>query len=89
MMYMTRFPELTKADMDAFEQFCRDGNYLESIWTDMLREHPDCYVTVYQEQVVAVHQTIEGAFAEVDEKDVPRCYTVIKFVTDKPLTMIL
>ena len=46
--------------MAAFEQFCRDGDHLESIWPDVLREHPDCYVAVYREELVAFHQTLDA-----------------------------
>lgn len=38
-MNKAQFPESTQADIDAFRQFCRDGDYLDSIWVDMLQEH--------------------------------------------------
>lgn len=70
-------------------QFCKDDDYLASVWEQMVEEHPDSHIAVYKEKVVATGELLADVLAELDDKGVPRRLAVIQFTSTEPLLVIL
>ena len=70
-------------------QFCKDDDYLASIWEQMIEEHPNCHIAVYKEKIVATGEHLADVLAELDHKGVPRRLAVIQFTSTEPLLVIL
>lgn len=70
-------------------QFCKDDDYLASVWEKMIEEHPNCHIAVYKEKVVATGELLADVLAELDDKGVPRRLAVIQFTSTEPLLVIL
>ena len=76
-------------DLAAFRHFCADVEYLDSRWDQVAEAYPDSYVAVYQGEVVAVSRTLDEVLAELDDKAVPRAFTVLQYVSSKPALWIV
>ena len=72
-----------------FYQFCKDSDYLNSIWAQVRKDYPDHYVAVYGGAVVATHANLKRLVATLREQGIPSNHTAIRFVSKKPRRLIL
>ena len=76
-------------DLAEHLQFCKDSDYLSSIWTQVRRDYPDQYVAVYEGRIVAADGTLRGVLKRMDSEGVPKNHTVLRFASKNPRRMIL
>jgi hypothetical protein len=60
-----------KADHDGLNQFDLDNMYLDSIFSELCRDHEGEWVAVYRQQVVEFAPDIETLLNRVDQKGTP------------------
>ena len=70
-------------------QFKEDTIFLESIRPELLYQYPDCWIAIYQKEVVGVASKLKDIIKQLNQKDVPRGYAVIEFLNIKQIPMIL
>ena len=68
---------ISAADLEAFRRFCDDVEYLDSHWDRVAETYPDSYVAVYRGEIAAASGTLDEVLAELDDKGVPRAFTVL------------
>lgn len=71
------------------DQFTKDSAFLESIREELQNKYPDCWVAVYDKQVVAAGTSLKEVIAQLDEVGVPKSRTVIDFLRSEPISLIL
>ncbi len=76
-------------DLGAHLQFCKDVDYFNSVWPEVLARFPDRYVAVYKGGIVADHETLSGILEAMDADGIPRHQAVLRYVASKPRKMIL
>ncbi len=76
-------------DAQTHQQFCDDVDYLNSRWHEVRQDYPDHYVAVYKREIVAACRTLKRVIKELDSKSVPRNVVALRYVSKKPIRMIL
>ena len=71
------------------EQFGRDSDYLISIGNRMRKEHPDCWVAVYQEKVVGVGPDLKEMLAGLDARGIPKANVAVRYISKEPMRLIV
>ena len=71
------------------DQFAEDTRFLESIRPELQNKYPNCWVAVYQKQVVGTGTTLKEVIQKLDENDIPKSRAVIDFLRSEPIAMIL
>ena len=74
---------------EAFQQFCDDVAYLNSHWKELRAAYPNCYVVVYQGQVVATGPNLKKVLKALDKQDIPSNVVALRFIADPPRKLIL
>ncbi|MDE2765811.1 MAG: DUF5678 domain-containing protein, partial [Chloroflexota bacterium] len=80
------FVEETKA---LLAQANRDADYFDSIYEQVLEEHPDEFVAVYHGKVVAAHKTYEGVVAEIKRQGIRVDLAIIRDFETNPIPLAL
>ena len=70
-------------------QFSRDSRYLASIRSDLREQHPDCWVAVYHEEVVAAGPVLSDVFSKLAGRGIPKRNVALEYITGEPLMLIL
>ena len=55
----------------------------------IIDRYPGEWVALYDNRVCAHAETREAVLAEIDAMGIPRAQTLVRFINDKPRTMIL
>ena len=71
------------------ERFNADGDYLQEHREELLREHPDRWVAVYNQQVVAVAKGIKALIKQLERKGVKPGRAYCKYLTENEPILIL
>ena len=67
----------------------RDANYLDRHYSELLKQYPDQWVAVYQENVVAKGATLKGVLRKVDKQGIRRSNVAIEYLDTNPLPLII
>ena len=78
-----------KMDLVAHQQFRTDTQYLNSRWHELRDTYPNCYVAVYQEQVVASHTDLQKVLNALEKRVIPNNSVALLYIAEPPLRMIL
>ena len=78
--------EQAKAEHD---QFSRDIDCLNALRPQLREEHPDCYVVVYKEEVVASGPVRKEVLADLDRRGIPKHLAAMKFISKEPMRLIV
>lgn len=70
-------------------QFKRDNRYLRSIMDRMREEHPDCWVAVYDEEVVGIGADLKGMISALRAQGIPTAHVALKRALKEPPRLIL
>lgn len=79
-------PEKILAEMN---QFKKDIEFLESRSKDLIKKYPDHWVAVYEEKLVGSNKDFSALFSELKKNEIPTNKTVIRFLSTKPIKIIL
>ena len=81
----------TRDVLRILDQFDKDNEFLSEHKQEWIEEQPDRWVVVYKEKKVCSADTYQEAFDAAVATGIEeiRSNMVIKFLTDKPRTMIL
>lgn len=71
------------------EQFSRDVEHLNALRPRLREEHPDCYVVVFKEKVVALGPVRKEVLANLDRLGIPRRLAAMKFISKEPMRLIV
>ena len=71
------------------DQFKKDTMFLNDHRLDWVKQYPDQWVVVFEEQLVARGETIESALRAAEEKDVPVHLAALEYLSSEPIAMIL
>jgi hypothetical protein len=67
----------------------RDNEWLQSNFEKVQMEHPNKFVAVSQGRVIVDGETAEGVVKEVERKGVNPTMTLVEFIPEKGLILIL
>lgn len=70
-------------------QFEKDRLFLYSITEQVREEHPDSWISVYREKLVAMEPSLDALFAELDRQDIPRDVATSRWIPKEPEALIL
>ena len=73
----------------ALEHFRKDGEYFEVHHTDFLRQYPDQWVAVYEEQFIAADPNLERLVRTLVEKGLPPEHSVVRYLNSEEETLLL
>ena len=81
----------TRDVLRILDQFDKDNEFLSEHKQEWIEEQPDRWVVVYKEKLVCWADTYQEAFDAAVATGIEeiRSNMVIRFITDKPRTMIL
>ena len=82
-------PLQAKLTPETHQQFCDDMEYLHSHWKELRVAYPNCYVVVYQGQVVATGPNLKKVIKALDKQDIPSNVVALRFIADPPRKLIL
>ena len=71
------------------DQFKKDTMFLNDHRLDWVKQYPDQWVVVFEEQLVARGETIESGLCAAEEKDVPVHLAALEYLSSEPIAMIL
>ena len=71
------------------EQFSRDVECLNALRPRLREEHPDCYVVVFEEKIVAFGPVRKEVLADLDRLGIPRRLAAMKFISKEPMRLIV
>ena len=64
------------------DQFSRDVDYLNALRPQLREEHPDCYIVVYKEEVVASGPVRKEVLADLDRRGIPKHLAAMKLISN-------
>ncbi len=82
-------PLQAKLTPETHRQFAADMEYLHSHWKELRAAYPNCYVVVYQGQVVATGPNLKKIMKALDKQDIPSNVVALRFIADPPKRLIL
>ncbi|MCI0441505.1 MAG: DUF5678 domain-containing protein [Chloroflexi bacterium] len=62
---------------------------LEAMREKLTKEHPDMWVAMANNAIVAVADTLKEVLSEIDAQGIPRTEVVVEFLNTKPQSLIL
>lgn len=71
------------------EQFSRDIDCLKALRSRLREEHPDCYVVVFEEKVVAFGPVRKEVLEDLDRLGIPRRLAAMKYISKEPMRLIV
>jgi hypothetical protein len=74
---------------DMYRQIKKDRLFLESHYSEWLRQYPDMFVAVYQEQFVGAAPTARGLAEQLRESGVPTGRSYWRFLSSEPMDLAL
>ncbi len=74
---------------EAMIAFSKTAQYVYSNWSQLVDSYNDKWIAVYDEKVQASAETLEGVIEAIDAINVPRSETIVRFVTTRPMNLIL
>ena len=80
---------LAKLTPETHKQFCADVEYLDSHWEELRAAHPNCYIIVYQGQVVGTGPNLRKLAKALDKQGIPTNTIAVRFAADPPRKLIL
>jgi hypothetical protein len=73
----------------AISGYASSAGKFSRAYKSLLKQFPDKWVAIYQDDVVASADTLPDVFGELAAKGIPPRYTAIRFVSRKKRTLIL
>lgn len=73
----------------AIDRFHQDGQYFDGHYEELLRQYPEQWVAILDEQVVGADLDFEGLLRILEEKNLPLEQTFIDRVTAQTDVLIL
>lgn len=71
------------------ERFTADMLYFDQHRHELLRQYPDKWVAIYQNQVVATAKTLPRLVKQLERKGIPKGRAFVEYVTAKEDLLIL
>lgn len=71
------------------ERFTADMLYFDQHRHALLRQYPDKWVAIYQNQVVATAKTLPRLVTQLERKGIPKGRAFVEYVTEKEDLLIL
>ena len=74
---------------ETIDRFTADGDWLQEHREELLREHPDRWVAVYNQQVVAVAKDIQGLIRQLKRKGIAPWHAYRAYLAEHEPILIL
>jgi hypothetical protein len=71
------------------DQFSADMAYFDGHRSELLAQHPDRWVAIYQQQVVGSAKQLPQLLAKLERKGIPKGSAFVDYVTAKDDLLIL
>ena len=87
-----RLEDVRPADKETLaelERFGRDVNYYYAHHQELLEQYPEQYVGIFNESVAGANPNLKILVAKLREGGTPPERTFVKYLTHKPITLIL
>ncbi len=78
-----------EGNRDALERFKRDGDYLQEHWKELLRQYPEMWVAVYNQQVVGADNDLERLVGQLKKRGIPPGEAPCEYLTRHEDLLIL
>ena len=75
--------------MRLLEQGDKDNAFLESHQQEWKEQYPDKWIAVYQEELVAIAATTADLYRKLEERNIPRNETKVRFLNTKDVNWML
>jgi hypothetical protein len=88
--------QITRAALGSHEwvremlrQATEDGAYLQANWKRLMAKHPEQWVAIRRQRVVAHADTAESVLSQLAAKSIDPAWTTIELLTDRTRHLIL
>lgn len=71
------------------DQFASDTRFLESIRPELHNQYPNCWVAVYNKELVGTAGSLREIVKLLTDRNVPPSRAVIDFLRKEPIALIL
>ena len=71
------------------ERFRKDASYYEEHREELLKEYPDRWVAIYNEQFVGTAKDLNRLITQLQKKGIPQGRAFVEYVTEKEDLLIL
>ena len=71
------------------ERYASDADYFEEHRSELLREHPERWVAVYNHEVIGIAKGIKHLIKQLDRKGIPPAQAYREYLTESQEQLIL
>ena len=74
---------------EGLQEYRRSVERMKSLRGKLTKQHPDKWVAMANDKIVAVGESLEEVLSVIDQNGIERSKTVIEFLESEPRTLIL
>ncbi len=79
----------TSKERAEIDRFKRDMDYYETHREELLEQHPEQWVAIFNQEVVGAGADFDRVLDDLKQRDIPTAHTYIQYVTCKDEILIL